>query len=360
MDAKRYETKGSVKASYKKSSLMNKTVAILAAAFFIFSGIPAPTSFADTVPITLNDARQQVPVVTLEQANAQSAPARDQVPTGSAIQNPGPLSASNGLSVPTTLPPGAEPRGSSPDGKYKIYYWGATASARYFIVTDKNDNELWRFDAQGGPYNSIVSYNITNDGVYVLRKESGILKIKFGDFNKRQLLDAKLPSGVPLTAETTVQFVSGTHRANIDGKLVDLKVGLEVRGLSPNGEYQVFYKPITAIDRHFVVMDKNYNELWNFEVQGYDHWTVSYNVTNGGVYLLKKELENGNYTMKIKFADFSLKTVRDIPLPGGLSVSNIASIRFVKGTDEAYIVTRIPKKKMLFNLKTGICLKGCS
>ena len=116
MDAKRYETEGSVKASYKKSSLMDKTVAILATAFFIFSGIPVPTSFADTVPITLNDARQQVPVVTLEQANAQSAPARDQVPTGSAIQNPNPLSINVSSDLPTdgnATPAAAAPQGAA-------------------------------------------------------------------------------------------------------------------------------------------------------------------------------------------------------------------------------------------------------
>jgi hypothetical protein len=496
MDAKKNKTGNAVRTSFITKGFMQKTVASFATVFFIFSGIPVPTSFAAAAPITLNEAQQPVSTVTLEQANVQADAAPTPVPSG--INEPNPLSlvdaniqadvlkaeaellpvplgwtrarsnanfafhVENGsscslyltdlrtgvsqelvrvdlamnypdhlamnydvsldgttvvygvsrhwspiggmtyvqriadpsqkltltgeplqivfagkqveiqtnrnermsvdlvtLSVKAViaavelLPQGALLEGYSPDGNYRVFYYAATASCRYFIVVDRNFNELWRFDAQGGPYNSIVSYNITNEGVYILRNESGQLKIKFADFSKRLLLNVKLPAGIVLTSATPVKFVSGTNRVKIGGTLIDLKVGLEVRGFSPNGQYQVFYSPATASCRYFVVMDKDYNELWRFDAQGGPYNSiVSYNITHEGVYILRNE----SGKLKIKFADFSTQAVTNVPLPGGLNASNIISITFIKGTNKASIVTRYPARTMVFNLKTGVCL----
>jgi len=70
-----------------------KAIAILTAVFFISSGIFVPTTFAGVNELILNEIRQPVPTITLEQANAQTAPViQNEIPSGVAVQNESPLS----------------------------------------------------------------------------------------------------------------------------------------------------------------------------------------------------------------------------------------------------------------------------
>jgi hypothetical protein len=104
MDAKKNKTGNAVRTSFITKGFMQKTVASFATVFFIFSGIPVPTSFAAAAPITLNEAQQPVSTVTLEQANAQADVAQAPIPSGAAVQAANPLSPASGLTGDVVVP----------------------------------------------------------------------------------------------------------------------------------------------------------------------------------------------------------------------------------------------------------------
>ncbi|HNX68659.1 MAG TPA: hypothetical protein PLL75_01730 [Candidatus Omnitrophota bacterium] len=86
---------------FKKNGAMYRTVASFVTVLFVFSGIPAPVSLADMVLIT-DDTNRPAATVTLAQANAKQTAVSPEVPSGSAIQNPSPLSLGQGKSQENT------------------------------------------------------------------------------------------------------------------------------------------------------------------------------------------------------------------------------------------------------------------
>ena len=97
MDTKGYESKSSVKVSFRKIRSMQKTVASLATVFFIFSGITVPTSFAAAANLPSDAKDQAVPVVSYDPAApAPSASKSESLPpSGAAVQNPSALSSAS-------------------------------------------------------------------------------------------------------------------------------------------------------------------------------------------------------------------------------------------------------------------------
>ena len=81
-----------MRCSFSLKGFSCKATATLTVAFFIFSGIPLPLSLASGNELTLNEVRQTVPTLTLEQANAQTSAAQNAIPSGVAIVEKGPLS----------------------------------------------------------------------------------------------------------------------------------------------------------------------------------------------------------------------------------------------------------------------------
>ena len=70
---------------------MDKAVAIFAIVFFVFYGIPMPTSYATAVRVAQNERQQLVPVVSYDLAAAADAneavTPQPEIPSGAAIQN---------------------------------------------------------------------------------------------------------------------------------------------------------------------------------------------------------------------------------------------------------------------------------
>ncbi len=100
MDTKRLEEKNILKIGFKKNSFFQKTAVIFTTIFFIFSGVPMPTSFAAVNQAVLNESNQPVPTVTLEQANAASPTTDALIPSGAAIPTGNPLSSRTSEAVP--------------------------------------------------------------------------------------------------------------------------------------------------------------------------------------------------------------------------------------------------------------------
>ena len=95
--------KGKKQAQCKKNltfkqehGIMDKAVAIFAIAFFIFYGIPMPTSYATAMTVAQNERQQLVPVVSYDPAAAAAAKEavtpQPEIPSGAAIQNSNALS----------------------------------------------------------------------------------------------------------------------------------------------------------------------------------------------------------------------------------------------------------------------------
>ncbi|HOG23427.1 MAG TPA: hypothetical protein PK590_02120, partial [Candidatus Omnitrophota bacterium] len=103
----------------KKDELIRKAVAAITTAFFIFSGVPVPTSFANSHQTVMNELNQPVSTVTLEQANAAAPATRGSIPSGAAIP------ADNPLSSPT---PESEPE--DPEFRETIYILPSSQAER--------------------------------------------------------------------------------------------------------------------------------------------------------------------------------------------------------------------------------------
>lgn len=102
-----------MKYSVPKNHSFLKAISVLTALFFVSSGTSIPVSFAGTNQLILNEDQRAVPLLTLEQANAQGAPAQDTIPSGSAIAESHPLS----------LPVSDEFQSKGPtDARGTIYY----------------------------------------------------------------------------------------------------------------------------------------------------------------------------------------------------------------------------------------------
>ena len=90
--------KHTMKCSFSTERLSHKATAFLTAVFFIFSGISAPISFAETASLTRDDRQQLVPVVSYDPlasaTPADTAPVPE-IPSGVAIRNTNPLSAAS-------------------------------------------------------------------------------------------------------------------------------------------------------------------------------------------------------------------------------------------------------------------------
>lgn len=75
--------------------LLKKTVTTWITVFTIFYGIPMPTSFATPAPVTQDERQAYVRTILLEDAiSPQTSTSQTTIPSGAAIQNPNPLSAS--------------------------------------------------------------------------------------------------------------------------------------------------------------------------------------------------------------------------------------------------------------------------
>ena len=134
MDARGYKKISAVKNNFKKNGLVQKTVAIFVTVLFIFSGIPVLASFAgDATPITLNEVQQPVSTVTLEQANAQTNPAQNPVPSGSAIQTASPLTA---LDNTSPVPEGWMRAASNSNYAYKTETHPDGSPTEYLVIMD--------------------------------------------------------------------------------------------------------------------------------------------------------------------------------------------------------------------------------
>jgi hypothetical protein len=70
-----------------------KLISIGTVILFVSSGISIPPSFAGANELILNETQQPVGTLTLEQANEEASVAEDVIPSGSAIEDAGPLSA---------------------------------------------------------------------------------------------------------------------------------------------------------------------------------------------------------------------------------------------------------------------------
>ena len=92
----------------REHGLTDKAVAMFAAAFFIFYGIPMPTSYALSAPIAQNDRQQFTPVVSYvpaaNVAGNETAAAQSEIPSGAAVQNPNPLSVAGAHPVVSPSP----------------------------------------------------------------------------------------------------------------------------------------------------------------------------------------------------------------------------------------------------------------
>jgi len=98
----------------KEHGLIDQAVAIFAIAFFIFYGIPMPTSYALSKTIAQNDQQQFTPVVAYDPAadtaENNTTPVQPEIPSGVAVQNPTPLSVATPAPSPTPSPaPSASP-----------------------------------------------------------------------------------------------------------------------------------------------------------------------------------------------------------------------------------------------------------
>ena len=93
-----------------------KLISIGTVAFFIFSGITLPTSFASVNELILDETQRPVPTLTLEQANAETIPViKNEIPSGIAIQNANPLSLSSNPSPDANVPDSAQTPAVTPD-----------------------------------------------------------------------------------------------------------------------------------------------------------------------------------------------------------------------------------------------------
>lgn len=230
----------------------------------------------------------------------------------------------------------------SPDKSHKITVIAYSASCVYFILRDIAGNEVGRFDAQGGPYNSLYSFNMTNDGVYISRSESGVTKVKYASYANWQLTNPTLPSGITPSAGDSVKFESGTSRAYINTSSgvkywVNLAVGLEMVGASPSGNYQVVRKVMSGSCEYLILLNKNNVEVGRFDVRsGPYNVPVNYNLTNAGIYITR--VESG--ITRIKYADYSNWKMQNVTLPTVLAPKNSSSIQYISGTEQAYITNR--------------------
>ena len=86
--------------------LRRKAVAIIAIAFFIFSGITMPASFATMPQVIQNEQAHFVPVVSYDPAAVDSlaASSGEAIPSGAAVQNTNPLSPSTASTHTDALP----------------------------------------------------------------------------------------------------------------------------------------------------------------------------------------------------------------------------------------------------------------
>ncbi|HOW58183.1 MAG TPA: right-handed parallel beta-helix repeat-containing protein [Candidatus Omnitrophota bacterium] len=87
----------------RNHKLPQKAVAIIVTAFFIFQGIPVPTSVAAIATLTQNERQELVPVVKFDanQTTNTTAPKlQTQIPSGFEFQNPNPLSVSSASTTP--------------------------------------------------------------------------------------------------------------------------------------------------------------------------------------------------------------------------------------------------------------------
>lgn len=153
------------------SLIRNKTVAIAATVFFIFNGMSTPTSFAvDTHTAVLNGQQQLTRVIPIDQADStQNNSTPVPLPSGAAIQVPGPLSFSQNSSLQedgnpspavvngavqqeTENPSPAAPE--VPDG----WTW-ATSNINFAFKYDNSKSQLDLMDLATGSISKVDSIN---------------------------------------------------------------------------------------------------------------------------------------------------------------------------------------------------------
>ncbi len=93
MDGRSFRNIGSNALNgFKNNGLMRKTVANLVTVFFIFNGIPVPTSFAATNAMLSRDPSRSTRTITLEEANGRQVARATTMPSGVAVEPSSPLS----------------------------------------------------------------------------------------------------------------------------------------------------------------------------------------------------------------------------------------------------------------------------
>ncbi len=145
----------------KKDELIRKAVAAITTAVFIFSGVPVPTSFANSHQTVMNELNQPVSTVTLEQANAAAPATRGSIPSGAAIPADNPLSSL----TPEAVPSGWTVAANNANYAFKIEYTGSYSHLKLLDLktsTEKTLCSVWG----GGHYPSRFTgnYDVSPDG----------------------------------------------------------------------------------------------------------------------------------------------------------------------------------------------------
>lgn len=135
----------------KKDELIRKAVAAITTAFFIFSGVPVPTSFANSHQTVMNELNQPVSTVTLEQANAATPATRGSIPSGAAIPADNPLSSP----TPEAVPSGWTVAANNANYAFKIEYTGSYSHLKLLDLktsTEKTLRSVWGGRALSQPF----------------------------------------------------------------------------------------------------------------------------------------------------------------------------------------------------------------
>lgn len=206
---KKNQRQSEKKMTFKQDhGFIDKAVAMSATVFFIFCGIPVPTSFAGTTPVTLNEVQQPVATVTLEQANAQPEPLPASIPSGSTLQTQSPLSTPTPNIENPLVPEGwtraasnanfafrmtSERVGGSPYTNYTLYLRDLRTGEERVIVAASSPNSEIGVDPSG------TKYDVTPDGQYVMYSTAN--RLPDGDYPYQTYIKKISDGTIALTAE---------------------------------------------------------------------------------------------------------------------------------------------------------------
>ncbi|OQA56262.1 MAG: hypothetical protein BWY42_01096 [Candidatus Omnitrophica bacterium ADurb.Bin277] len=188
MDTRKNRVKNAIKIDFKTGGLVHKAVAGFVTVFFIFSGIPVPTSFAGKAPVTLNENQKLVPTVTLDQVNARPAPATKPVPSGVEVRKFSPLSAN----VSETADEPAVPSGWTRASSNENYAFRTTQVGNYVAVLSLMDlrsgqtTRVRKINIGGSYPEDFDSYDVLSDGSAVI---VGITRSPYGSVTYLQKPD---------------------------------------------------------------------------------------------------------------------------------------------------------------------------